>query len=156
MERQNQVKLLLELIWWLFTAAIVWAVLTPVYKAMYVWPFHTRNIVFIVVLITITRYVFLLKHTFLAKQQVLKIALLLLMFPVTFLLIDSLNDFIVYIEDQTWEPLTGHLPLQEKQETEKYLWNEMLFFGVGSIVSAPVFAIRLMMSIWRTRNRGTV
>jgi hypothetical protein len=156
MQKQFVVRLGLELLWWVITFVVVWAVLSPIYSAMYLWPFRNWNIVFIVTLVTLVRHIFLLEHTLIAKQQVLKIVLLLLMFPVTFMMINGVNDFMTYIEDQSWDGLTGHLPVEKKLATESYIWNEMLFFGVGSIVSAPVFAARMMMSIWRLRNRGTV
>ena len=156
MQKQQGVRILLEFTWWIITAVVVWAVLAPINKAMYEWPFCTWNIIFIVALVTFTRYIFLLEHTFLAKQQILKIVLLLLMFPATFMFINGISDFMVFIEEKTWDPMTGHLPASEKLSTEQYIWNEMLFFGVGSVVTAPIFAVRMMLSIWRTRNRGTV
>lgn len=156
MQKQTVARLLLEFTWWIITALIVWAVLSPINKAMYVWPFQTWNIIFVVALVTFTRYIFLLEHTLIARQQILKIVLLLLMFPVTFMLTNGVSDFMTYIEEHTWDPMTGHLPALEKLETEQYIWNEMLFFGVGSILSAPAFAIRMMLSIWRTRNRDSV
>lgn len=156
MEKRSVLAPSLELLWWLITAVIVWVVLSPIYKAMYVWPFRNTNIAFVVALVTFTRYIFLLKYTFLAHRQELKVVVLLLMFPVTFMLMDHLNGFIRYIDDNTWEVLTGHLPPGDKEATESYLWNEMLFFGVGSVIAAPVLAGRMFMSVWRTRNRGTV
>ncbi len=156
MNKSNTLKIALELLWWVITAMLVWAVLKPIHKAMYVWPFEWTNVLFVVILFTLTRYIFLLKHTFIGKQQVLKIALMLLMFPLTFFLIERVNEFLTFIEEQTWEPLTGHLPPANQPPIEEYIWGEMLFFGVGSIIAAPVFAARMMLSIWRTRNRGTV
>jgi len=156
MQKQLIVRILLELTWWVITAVVVWAVLSPINKAMYVWPFQTTNILFIVAMVTFARHIFLLQHTFLAENQIVKIVMLLLMFPATFLLVDGVSAFMVYIENNTWEPLTGHLPAAEKMATETYIWNEMLFFGIGSVLSAPIFAGRMMLSIWRTRNRGTV
>lgn len=156
MEKRLSLILWLEIVWWIITGLVIAAVLYPIQKAMYVWPFRGWNIIFIVVLLTFGRYVFLLKHTFLAKRQVLKIALLVLMFPLTFALVDGLHAFMNYIEENTWDTLTGHLPAAQKTSIEQYIWSEMLFFGVGSVIAAPVFAGRLMMSIWRTRNRGTV
>jgi len=123
---------------------------------MHVWPFEWWNVIFVVVLMTLARYIFLLKHTFLAKNQVLKVVLILLMFPLTFALINGLHGFMNFIEEKTWDPLTGHLPLADKRAIEHYIWTEMLFFGAGSIIAAPVFAVRLLMSVWRTHNRGTV
>jgi len=156
MNKSNTLKITLELVWWVITALIVWAVLQPIQKAMYVWPFEFTNVVFVVVLFTLTRYIFLLKHTFINKQQVLKIVLMMLMFPLTFYLIERVNDFLGFIEEQTWEPLTGHLPAPQQPAIQEYIWGEMLFFGVGSAIAAPAFAVRMMLSIWRTRNRGTV
>jgi hypothetical protein len=156
MEKQTLARLFLEITWWAITLLLVWAILSPIDKAMYVWPFRTWNIIFVVALITFTRYIFFLKHSFLTNQQVLKIVLLLLMFPVTFMLVNGLSDFMTYIDKNGWEKLTGHLPIPGRHETEKYIWNEMLFFGVGSVIAAPAFAARMMLSIWRTRNRGTV
>ncbi len=156
MNKSKALKIALELLWWAITAIVVWVVLRPIHKAMYVWPFEWTNVMFVVVLLTLTRYMFLLKHTFISNQQVLKIALMLLMFPLTFILIERINEFLTFIEEQTWEPLTGHLPTAQQPAIEDYIWGEMLFFGVGSALAAPAFAIRMMLSIWRTRNRGTV
>ncbi len=156
MEKRQSLTLLLEATWWVATAVVVVATQYPIYKAMYVWPYGQWNIIFIVVLLTLARYVFLLKHTFLARRQILKVVLLLLMFPLTFAMVTGLNSFMTFIEEKTWEPLTGHLSGDYKKAIEQYIWSEMLFFGAGSIIVGPVFAGRLMLSIWRTRNRGTV
>lgn len=156
MNPRNTLILSLETVWWLATALVVWAVLRPIHQVMYDWPFEGWNTIFIVTLITLARYVFLLEHTFLARRQVLKIVLMLAMFPFTFLLINGLNQFLGYIGDHTWAPLTGHLPVAERSAAEDYIWGEMLFFAVGSIISAPVFAVRMMISVWRVRNRDTV
>ncbi|MCC6283102.1 MAG: hypothetical protein IT262_21020 [Saprospiraceae bacterium] len=153
MDKRTSLVVQLELVWWAITAVVVIAVLYPIYKAMYSWPFVQWNILFIVVLITLSRYIFMMQHTFLAQRQVLKIALLLIMFPATFALISGLNGFLTYIEEHTWEAMTGHLPEEPRLSMEAYIRGEMLFFGAGSILAAPLFAISLMRSIWRTRNR---
>ncbi len=156
MDKRQSLVLQLEIVWWVVTALTAWAILYPIRKAMHVWPFEWWNVIFVVVLMTLARYIFLLKHTFLAKNQVLKVVLILLMFPLTFALINGLHGFMNFIEEKTWDPLTGHLPLADKRAIEHYIWTEMLFFGAGSIIAAPVFAVRLLMSVWRTHNRGTV
>lgn len=156
MDKRKSLVLQLEFIWWVATALLVWAILYPINKAMHVWPYEWWNVVFVVVLITLARYTFLLKHTFIAQKQLWKGVLMVLMIPLTFTLVDGLNGFMVFIEEKTWEPLTGHLPLADKLSIERYIWNQMLFFGAGSIIAAPAFAVRLMLSIWRTHNRGTV
>lgn len=156
MDKRQRLLLVLEILWWVVTAIVVLAVLHPIQKAMHVWPFQTWNIVFVITLVTLTRYIFLLPHTFLAKRQEVKVGLIIAVFPFLFYLIGGLNGFMTYIEENTFEQLTGHLPAADKKSIEKYLWNEMLFFGAGSIIAAPVLAGRLFVSIWRLRNRGTV
>lgn len=145
-----------EALWWVVTIVVIWAIHYPLWHAMQVWPFQSANVVFIVALITLTRYTFLLPYTYLAKQQFLKAAVMVLLVPLTFYLVANLNAFLVFIEEKTWAPITGHLPEGERQQIEAYGWNEMIFFGAGSIIAAPVLAGRLLMSIWRTHNRGTV
>jgi FlaA1/EpsC-like NDP-sugar epimerase len=156
MDKKISLQIWLELLWWVLTAVVVVAVLYPIHQAIHVWPFERTNIIFIVVLLTLTRYIFLLQHTFLARRQVLKVGLILLMFPVLFLFIGMVNEFMVFIEEQTWDPLTGHLPTAQRRGMESYIWNEMLFFGAGCLVAIPAFMVRMMLSVWRTRNRGTV
>lgn len=153
--KRTQLLWLLEGLWWILTAFVVLAVLYPIYQHMYLWVFRDLNIVFVVALITLSRYIFLLEHTFLAKRQYLKQALFFAMVPLVFYLVWRVNTFLRYVEDNTWEPVTGHLPALERKSVENYLWVEMIFFGVGSAFAGSVFAARLLISIWRTHNRGT-
>ena len=155
MEKRQSLLLSLEAIWWVVTAVLVALVLYPIHKAMNVWRFEDWNIAFAVILITFARYIFLMQHTLIAQRQVLKVVLILLMFPLTFILITGVTGFMSYIEENTWDGITGHLPPLQKRSIEQYLWAEMLFFGVGSVIAAPMLAGRLFMSIWRVRNRGT-
>ena len=149
---QTALKWWLESIWWIITAVVIYAILVPVYKAMHVWPLLTWNIIFIAALVTMTRHIFLLPYTFLARKQVLKVAIILALFPITFALVNGLNIFLTYIEENTWETLTGHLPAEQKRAIESYLWTEMIFFGIGSVIAAPALAVRLFISIWKQHN----
>jgi hypothetical protein len=156
MEKRTSLIILLELVWWIATAIIVWAVLRPIYQVMYVWPFEVWNIIFIITLVTLTRYIFLLQHTWLARLQEVKVGLIILMFPILFVYISGLNGFMGFIEESTWDPITGHLPPLERRPVEQYIWFEMLFFGAGSCLTIIVFMGRLFRSVWTLRNRGVV
>jgi hypothetical protein len=149
---QTALKWWLESIWWIITAVVIYAILVPVYKAMHVWPFLMWNIIFIATLMTMTRHIFLLPYTFLARKQVLKVAIIFALFPITFALVNGLNIFLSYVEENTWETLTGHLPAEQKRAIESYLWTEMIFFGIGSVIAAPALAVRLFISIWKQHN----
>jgi hypothetical protein len=156
MNQHQQLILRLELVWWVATAVLVFAVLYPIHQTLKIWPFLTWNIIYIVALVTLTRYIFQLEHTFLAKRQILKAMLIIVLLPITFSFISGLNGFLSWIEENTWEPITGDLPFKKQQSIQSYAWNQMIFFAAGSIIAAIVFAVRLFISIWRTHNRGTV
>jgi len=108
---KNNLSLILEVVWWIFTLLLVVGILFPIYsKANATYPFYTSSILFIVVFVTFTRYIFLLKYTFLAHLEKLKLAIILF----------------------------------------------SAIIGAGSIIAAIVLPLRLVVSIWLGRNRGTV
>ncbi len=147
-------KWLFELIWWLFTAVVTVIVLLPVYSRIPDYPFWLSNIIFIVTFITLTRYIFFLPHTFLANRQILKIALVFLIIPLIFYLIQGLNYFQTLLDEEGIEAVVGALPFAEQNTMIDYIRSEMLLFGVGSVISGIVFPFRMIMSVWRQRNRG--
>ncbi len=149
---RNTTILSLEIVWWIVTAIAIAVILFPMWYLLPYWPFNASNALFIAVLITFSRYIFLLDHTFLAKRQVLKFVIFILLFPVTFALIGQMNTFMTYVEEQTWEPLTGHLLPRTRRSIEGYAYKQMMFFAAGSVVAAPILAVRLVRSIWRTHN----
>jgi hypothetical protein len=155
-DKTKSLTLQLELVWWLLTIVIAFAVLYPIYKHLDNWLFVGWNLTFIVVLVTLTRYIFLLEHTFLAKRQSWKVGLLLFMFPFSFTMIHGLNKFMNYVEENSWEPITGHLTDSVKLSLEGYMYGEMLFFGVGSAMVSVLFIGRMFQSVWTLQNRGRV
>jgi uncharacterized membrane protein YbaN (DUF454 family) len=57
---------------WLITALVVAGVLYPVLTTVSSYPFLLTNIIFIVAFITFARYIFQLKHSFLAHRTFFK------------------------------------------------------------------------------------
>lgn len=149
-------KIQLELLWWVVTAFIVGGVLFPIKSKLADYPFLVINIIFILVFITFTRYIFLLKHTFIAKQQILKAAIIFLCVPLLFYLISSLNYFQTYLDEEGIESLLEVIPYDKRGNLDGFIRKEMIFFGVGSIVATALLPLRMLMSIWRTHNKGTV
>lgn len=156
MNKSLVAKIALEILMWGITALVVVAVFYPIRQSMREWQFEAWNVGFIIGAVTLTRYVFLLPYTLIARVQWLKVALILAMFPVGFIIVNGINKFITYIEEHTWESITGHLPLEPRAQMEDYLWTEMLIFGVGSFVGAVALVIRLFISIWRQHNRDLI
>ena len=149
-------KVILELTWWIATILFTLLILFPILQKTNQYPFTFINAVYTITFITICRYIFFLKYTFLARKQYLKLTLVFLSIPFIFTLISNLNYFITYIDDFSHESFLGHLNSDSRTNLETYIRSEMLLFGIGSIVASILFPFRLIISIWRQKNRGTV
>lgn len=146
----------LELIWWVFTAIVVVGVMIPIFQKTDHYPFTTHNIIFIVVFITLSRYIFLLKHTWLAQKQKLKLGIILVSLPLIFMLINALNSFQSFADDIGLDTIFNSISPTQQATIINFVKSEMTFFGVGAIIAMIVFPFRMLLSIWRIRNRGTV
>ena len=151
---KTELSIGLELIFWIVTAIIAAAVLYPIISVTDNYIFLVPNLVFIVVLITCTRYIFLLRHTWLAKLQFVKTALIFGSIWAVFLLIEQLSQFQSFLDEEGPEALVGNLPLDQMASIVGYIRSEMLFFGVGSVIAVIILSGRLMKSIWNYKNLG--
>ncbi len=143
----------LELVWWLFTLVLVVGVLLPIYTQVSDYPFYVSNIIFIVVFITMARYMFLLPYTFLETRQVVKVAVICLCVPLIFYLVQALNYMQTYIDEHRMEEMLQSVASARRSGLSTYIRNEMLLFGTGAIISAVLLPARLLVSIWRRHNR---
>jgi len=118
------------------------------------YPFWWTNVLFIVTFITLTRYVFLLRHTFLAKQQKLKVVLFFLSIPIVFFLISQVHYFQSFLDEQGVESFLGNMTLDKRNNMANFVRTQMMLFGIGSVVVAVIFPFRMLFSVWTYRNRG--
>lgn len=149
-------KIVLEASWWGVTILLTLLILFPILQKTNAYPFTLINTIAIVAFITIFRYTFFLKYTYLAHQKYLKIVLIFLSIPIIFNLINNLNFFVTYLDEFSHEAFLGHLNTNTRSNLETYIKSEMLLFSIGSIIAAILFPFRLIVSLWRQRNRGTV
>ncbi len=146
----------LELLWWVITVLVTIAVLLPIYTKVDGYAFYGLNTIYIVAFITLARYIFLLPFTFLADREALKVILIFLCIPFIFYLIQGLNQFQLFLDEEGPEALIKNLEGKTLSDMTTYIRSEILLFGVGSIISSVIFPFRLLISVWRKRNRGTV
>lgn len=146
----------MELIWWVVTALICVGVVYPIYSNVQDFPFYLPNLVFIVVFVTFTRYIFLLRYTFLAKRQVLKVIVALSALPIIFLLVQEITLFQSTLDEEGTAHITKGLAGEGQIAMLQYIRTEMLLFGVGAVISAAALPVRMIHSVWRLRNRGKV
>jgi hypothetical protein len=155
-ERNNLLLIRLELIWWIVTLLIVVGVLYPIYKTQADYPFWMINTIFIVVFVTVARLIFLLKYTFLAYRQWLKVVLAILCIPLFIYLLDEFSMVRAVADEIGFEEVFSHLSLEGQTSMASYVKNEMLFFGAASLICSILMPLRMLVSFWRTLNRGTV
>lgn len=146
----------LEIIWWIFTVVAVVVVLLPIFSRVPDYPFYISNIIFVVVAITYTRYIFLLKHTPIARSIVVKVIILATAVPVTVLLIDGVSEFQRLMDENGYEAFLGHLMPDSLSSLGKYIRSQFFFFGVTGVICSIILPIRMIISIWRVKNRNTV
>ena len=156
MNAHNRLMLRLELVWWLVTIVTLATVLYPVYSAEVVYPFWVSNTVYILVLVTFFRFIFLLKFTLIAYRQWAKVVFLFVCIPLVIYLVNSLHAFQLYVDEEGLTGIFADLPAERQQELAGYVRAEMIFFGVGAILSAVILPFRMLISFWRTHNHGTV
>lgn len=156
MDEKLRLKLLLEVIWWAFTVFLIWIVLRPIQKNIHEFPFYLWNIIFIVASVTLTRLAFLLPYTFLAKTLWLKVAIILITPLMSYYLWGGMSLVRNLIDEEGLQSIMRHLIDKDQDRLSRYIRNELLFFGVASVGASIAFAIRMLISIFRTKNRGTV
>ncbi len=155
--QQKSLFIKLELVWWLLTAILTIGVLYPIYtKVGTNYPFYGSNILFIITFITFTRLIFLLKYSFLANWEKIKIGLIIFTPILLFYLVNEINYFQTFLDEKGVENFLAQMSIPERESMRKYITAEMLLFGVGSLIAAVILPIRLLISIWRVRNRGKI
>jgi len=149
-------RLSLELMMLLFTAVLAMLVLLPIYLSVKDYPFYYSNILFIVVFVTFARYIFLLKHTVVARSLVFKIVMMVTAIPIIMYLLDCVSTFQGFTDDIGLEMLVPDLSIPKQKSIIRYIRTEMIFFGVGAVIVAVMFPFRMLVSIWRGINKNTV
>jgi hypothetical protein len=52
--------------------------------------------------------------------------------------------------------LVEDLDVMKQTQCINYIKHEMIFFGVGSLITGVWLPLRMIRSLWRMRNKGTV
>ncbi len=155
MKKDTSLILKSELFWWITTLVVLIAVLWPIYSNNTRFTFLIPNIVFILVFITFTRYIFLLKQTPLRYAQWAKVVVFLTCIPLVVYLIQEVHAFQVFADEIGIQALFERLAEKEQSRLVEYTKTEMTFFGVGSIIATILMPFRMLISFWRTHNHGT-
>jgi flagellar biosynthesis/type III secretory pathway M-ring protein FliF/YscJ len=154
-ELTNQ-KLKVEILWWVFTAVLTIVVFVPIWLKVPHYPFFYQNTILIVAFVTFSRYIFLLPTTLISRQKWIKAFIIACSVILFFVMTTALSDFHNFLEEQGLQTLVDHLHVREQNQIMQYMKSEMIFFGVGAIIAGVILPFRMLISIWRVRNRGTI
>lgn len=147
---------MVEWIWWIFTALIVILVMLPVWLDVPKFPFTLENIIFIILFITFSRYIFFLPISLIARRKWIKVFIIAVSVICFFVMSTALSDFRNFLDEKGLQTLVSHLHVSEQTRVINYMKDEMIFFGVGSIITGIILPFRMIISLWRMRNKGTV
>ena len=117
---------------------------------------NSGSIFFIILFITFTRIIFLLKHTLFSHNKILKLILIFAPIPLFFYSIDALFNFQDFIDRGGHIEMLNHLNPDTAMDISRYIKYQFVFFGTGAIIVIILFPIRMIISIWRGINKGTV
>lgn len=152
----NKSKFLVEGLFWVVTLIVICLVMLPIYTTGIDFHFWKYNITFIVITLAFTRYIFFLKHMPFSHNTPIKVLFICITAPLLILLIDGLTMFQAYHDEVGLQELVKHLPMTDQNSMMKYMKTEYMFFGVSSIICALILPIRMIISLWRVRHKGTV
>ena len=158
-QKQTLSKITMELIWCFFTGVAAFFIVQPLWKDFKDYFFIHQLIIYIIVFITFSRYIFFLKFTFLADAQKTKILLIFLAFPLFFYLLASFFELRSFMDRLSEGMLEYESYFRDGISDEQrfiavnYLAKQYTFFGVSAIISVTVAPFRLILSIWRVYNQ---
>lgn len=143
-----------ELLWWAFTIVLAALVLAPVYLSVPDFPFFLPNFIYVVVAITLTRYLFFLRITWLRDHLAWQAGLSLLLVPLIFWMGQYFNYFVTYLDEQNPDVFVRHLPPATAEVMDLYLNNEYKFFAFWAIAAAIIMPFRLLYNVWMRYRAG--
>jgi hypothetical protein len=156
-KKQFYLKLQLEIILCLFTAIITFMVIYPILNNFVKFGYLYSNILFIIVFVTYTRLIFLLKYSLISHVQWMKFALIFVSIPLVFKLIELVFNFQSFLQTEGLESYTAYfkpgLSDKTRESLLNYMKTEFLFFGVAATISAIILHIRMLISFWRVYNK---
>ncbi len=143
-----------ELTWWAFTLVLAGLVLLPIYSQLPNFPFYAPNFVYILVAITLTRYLFFLNISWLRDHLLVQGGLSILLILLIFWMVQNFNSFIIFFDEQGPDVLIKHLDKKTGSILNSYLKTEYRFFGVWAVVAAIITPFRLLYNVWKRYGAG--
>ncbi|MBB4079662.1 glucan phosphoethanolaminetransferase (alkaline phosphatase superfamily) [Lewinella aquimaris] len=143
-----------ELAWWAFALVLAALVLLPIYDSIPEFPFFVPNFIYVVVAVTLTRYLFLLRVSWLRDHLIVQAGLALALIPLIFYMIQAFNGFIIFFDERGPDVLVKSLDPAVGETMDRYMHAEFRFFGIWAIMAAVVTPFRLTYNAWKRYRAG--
>ena len=150
----STIPVLYEFLWWAFTLILAGLMLLPIYTQTPDFPFFVANAVYIIVAITLTRYFFFLKISWLRDRLLVQGILSLLLIPLTFWMVQNFNAFIRFFDAYGPDVLVGDLSKDTAGIMKGYIKSEFRFLGMWAIISALLTPPRMIYNVWSRYRAG--
>lgn len=140
-------KTTFSILWILVTTIIVLMIMLPIHENCgKLFTFYPQNIISIVIAVTFTRYLFLLKYHWFDSYRSIKIVLSFAVIPLILYLVDGHYEFQRFLDEEGVDSLllTGGNPA-----VAKYTENEFIFFWAFAMICCIALPIKMIRSIWR-------
>lgn len=149
-------KIYFEILWIIATITIICLVILPIYKTLGDrFPFYGDNALLILIAITFTRYLFLLKHHWIINSKWFKIILIFFPIVILFYLLDVLYNFQLFSDQEGIKSIMIDMAYKTQGQMEMYIKSEMIFFWVTAFIANFLLPFRMIISLWRKINKGT-
>ncbi len=71
-------------------------------------------------------------------------------------MVDNIYDFQAFLDEQGLYTILDKLSVEKQRSLGSYIKTQMIFFWTAAVISSVLLPIRMIISLWRQRNRGTV
>lgn len=149
-------KLTFEIVTVVGAAIIAMLLILPIYMVNPNYPFFKSHFIFIFLFLNFAKYIFFLRFSLFSHYNPVKLVFIFLTIPLAVLLTDEFSMFQDYSDTVGLQELVKSMNGNDQNGMMAFIRNQMLFFGAGSVVTTVLLAFRLIISIWRVRNRNRV
>jgi hypothetical protein len=149
-------KWTVEIIAWIMAALIAVLVVYPVSSNVIDYKYTTINTLCVLVFLAFSRYILFTKYTPFSHYTPFKLALILSCIPLFFYFMDSLYDFQRMLDEVGLEPNVNSDDPEFRWNIARYGKYQFLFFASGTMLTLFLLPIRMVISIWRTKNTNNV
>ena len=152
--KRSTATVLFELTWWAFALVLACLVVLPIYSTLPDFPFFLPNFIYVVVAVTLTRYLFLLHVSWLRDRLILQGLVALLLVPLIFYTVSNFNAFIIFFDERGPDVLIRGLEPDTGSTIDRYVKAEYRFFAIWAVVAAIVTPFRLIYNAWARYRAG--